>query len=60
MALILTRRVGETINIGDNVTVTVIGVDGRQVRIAVEAPKSVIVDREEIALRRGRDAVIHR
>lgn len=46
--LILTRRVGETINIGSEVTVTVLGVKGNQVRIGIGAPKSVAVHREEI------------
>lgn len=46
--LILTRRVGETLVIGDDVTVTVLGVKGNQVRIGVEAPKNVSVHREEI------------
>jgi carbon storage regulator len=46
--LILTRRVGETIMIGDNVTVTVLGVKGNQVRVGVNAPKEVAVHREEI------------
>ena len=46
--LILTRRVGETLVIGDDVTVTVLGVKGNQVRIGVDAPKSVSVHREEI------------
>ena len=46
--LILTRRVGESLMIGDEVTVTVLGVKGNQVRIGVNAPKDVSVHREEI------------
>lgn len=46
--LILTRRVGETLVIGDEVTVTVLGIKGNQVRIGVNAPKDVSVHREEI------------
>jgi carbon storage regulator len=46
--LILTRRVGETVMIGNEVTVTVLGVKGNQVRIGINAPKSVAVHREEI------------
>ena len=46
--LILTRRVGETVVIGDDVTVTVLGVKGNQVRLGVNAPREVSVHREEI------------
>jgi len=46
--LILTRRVGETVVIGDDVDVTVLGVKGNQVRLGIKAPKEVAVHREEI------------
>ena len=46
--LILTRRVGESLMIGDDVTITVLGVKGNQVRVGVKAPKEVAVYREEI------------
>ena len=46
--LILTRRIGETLMIGDDVTVTVLGVKGTQVRVGINAPKDVPVHREEI------------
>ena len=49
--LILTRRVGETLIIGDDVNVTVLGVKGNQVRLGINAPKDVSVHREEIYLR---------
>lgn len=46
--LILTRRVGETVMIGENVTVTVLGVKGNQIRLGVDAPREVAVHRQEI------------
>ncbi|GAA0828380.1 MULTISPECIES: carbon storage regulator CsrA [Marinomonas] len=49
--LILTRRVGEALMVGDDVSVTVLGVKGNQVRIGINAPKDVSVHREEIYLR---------
>ncbi len=49
--LILTRRIGETLIIGDDVNITVLGVKGHQVRLGINAPKDVSVHREEIYLR---------
>lgn len=49
--LILTRRIGETVIIGENITMTVLGVKGNQVRLGINAPRDVAVHREEIFLR---------
>jgi carbon storage regulator len=54
--LILTRRIGESVKIGDDVTLTILGVKGNQVRLGVQAPREVPVHREEIYKRIKRDA----
>ena len=46
--LVLTRKLGETIRIGDNITVKIVDLDGRHVKLGIEAPKNVSVNREEI------------
>jgi carbon storage regulator len=49
--LLLTRRIGETLMIGDGITVTVLGVNGNQIRLGIHAPKDVDVHREEVYTR---------
>lgn len=56
--LILTRRVGETVCIGEDVLVTVLAVNGNQVRIGIKAPPDVRVDRPEIREAKDRDALV--
>lgn len=46
--LVLTRRLGESINIGDNIKITVVDIDGKQVKIGIEAPKDITIFREEV------------
>lgn len=55
--LILTRRISETLCIGDNIEVTVLAVTGNQVRLGVKAPRDVVVDREEVAERKRNEQV---
>jgi carbon storage regulator len=57
--LILTRRIGETITIGSDIRVTVYAINGGQVRLGIEAPREVAVDREEIAVKKAREASSH-
>jgi carbon storage regulator len=53
--LILTRRIGESIQIGENIEVTVFGIQGQQVRIGIKAPADVAVDRQEIRARKDQE-----
>ncbi len=46
--LVLTRRLGESINIGDNIKITVVDIDGKQVKIGIEAPRDITIFREEV------------
>lgn len=55
--LILTRRIGEVLRIGDDVSITVLGIKGNQVRLGIDAPKDVAVHREEIYQRIKREEV---
>jgi carbon storage regulator len=57
--LILTRSVGEVITIGDNITVTVLGVRGQQVRLGIAAPRDVTVDRKEVRNRKELEQQAH-
>lgn len=50
--LILTRRLGERLRIGENVVITILGVKGHQIRLGIDAPRHVVVDREEIYQRK--------
>lgn len=59
MSLIFTRRPGEALFIGSNVKVTVLGWKGSQVRIAIDAPTSIVVDREEIRSRKVSEATFN-
>jgi carbon storage regulator len=54
--LILTRRPQETIRVGDEVTITVLGVEGSKVRIGINAPRHISVDRQEVYERKQREA----
>ncbi|MEK7639879.1 MAG: carbon storage regulator CsrA [Patescibacteria group bacterium] len=56
--LVLTRKLGESIAIGDDIKITILGIHGRQTRIGIEAPKMVSIHREEIALRIRAEAAI--
>jgi carbon storage regulator len=53
--LVLTRKEGETLRIGNGVAVTVVGINGSQVRLGIQAPASVVVDRQEVAERKRRE-----
>lgn len=52
MALVLSRKAGEKLMIGDDITVTLVGINGHQARISIEAPPSISVDREEVRARK--------
>ena len=55
MPLVLTRNINESIIIGDDIKITVLDVSGRSVRLGIDAPRDVIVDREEIREKRNSD-----
>lgn len=46
--LVLTRRLGESINVGDNIKITIVDIDGKQVKVGIEAPKEIPIFREEV------------
>jgi carbon storage regulator len=56
--LILTRRPQETIRVGEEITITILAIEGNKVRIGIAAPRNVVVDREEVYERKQREAVI--
>ena len=58
--LVLTRRIGEMVCIGPDITVTVISMDHGQVKLGIAAPRDVVVDREEIAVRRAANPIFRR
>jgi carbon storage regulator len=53
--LILSRRPNESLHIGDNIVITVLGIKGNQVRLGITAPKTVVIDREEVHQRKQRE-----
>jgi len=56
--LILTRRPQETIRVGDDITITILGVEGNKVRVGIAAPRHVTVDREEVFERKQRELTV--
>lgn len=54
--LVLSRRLGETLMIGNDIKITVLGISGNQVRVGIDAPKNIRVDREEVRERIAREA----
>jgi carbon storage regulator len=56
--LILTRRPQETIRVGEDITITILGVEGNKVRVGIAAPRNVVVDREEVYERKQRELTV--
>lgn len=56
--LILTRRTNEALLIGSDISITVVGIRGNQVRLAINAPPNVSIDREEVRMRKGLEAAV--